>query len=49
MCLEIVKRHIDQAAEFLLVGLIIGYQGVCTVGSLKMVANDMIQACTAKL
>ncbi len=49
LCLEFVKRNIDQAAEFLLVGLIIGYIWCMYSRYFKMVANDMIQACTAKL
>ena len=47
--LAVCKKHIDQAAEFLLVGLIIGYIWCMYSRYFKRVANDMIQAGTAKL
>ena len=43
------KKYIYQAAEFLLLGLILGYIWCMYSRYFKMVANDMIQACTAKL
>jgi|APFre7841882793_1041355.scaffolds.fasta_scaffold37519_2 hypothetical protein len=41
-CFKFVTRNIDQAAEFLLVDLIVGYIWCMYSGYFKTVANDMI-------